>query len=174
MFEKVLNKYAIKQIAYVVEDLEQAARDHSACFGSGPFVYMPTMTPAEATMNGEAVELHLDEAYAAYGDTQIELIEVPKTGDKALFGTPGFHHFAIWADDIDEALKDFADAGFKPALTMVSGQGLVINFIDCTEKWGHYIELYTPQTGLDGMTKGLAQAWDGNNPYISIMDLQKK
>ena len=173
MYERELNKYAIKQIAYVVEDLEGAARDHSALFGSGPFVYMPTMTPAEASWNGAPVELHLDEAYGAYGNTQIELIEMPKTGDKTIFDKIGFHHFAIWADDIDEALEDFANEGCFPVLTMASAQGLVINFIDCREKWGHFIELYTPQTGLDGMTRGLAQAWDGNNPYLSIADLKR-
>ena len=173
MLTTVLNKYAIKQIAFVVEDLEQASRDHSACFGSGPFVYMPTATFAEAKLNGEDIDLYLDESYGQYGDLQVEMIEIPKTGDKAIFDKPGFHHFAIWADDVDEALADFEAAGFKSVLRMVSGSGQVINFIDCTEKWGHYIELYGPQVQFMGMTQMLAQNWVGENPYISMIDLQK-
>lgn len=174
MYEKILNKYAIKQIAYVVEDLEQAAHDHAALFGSGPYVWMPTMTPAEATCNGAEVKLHLDEAYSHYGTVQIELIEIPKTGDKSIFNKPGFHHFAIWADDVDAALAEFAEAGCQVALVMKTDRGMPIYFIDCTEKWGHYIELYCPQTFLFDLTQKLTENWDGEDVFFDMQTAMGK
>lgn len=173
MYEKVLNKYAVKQVAYVVNDVEDASKRMAECIGAGPFVFILDYSPAKATYEGKDVKVVLDQSYGAYGDVQIELIKVPDQGDKTIFGKTGFHHFAIWVDDVEEAVNDFKKAGFDVALRMESDSGLVITFIDCTELLGHYVEIYNPQEGLFNMNQSLAQNWDGTKPFMTMADLQK-
>lgn len=166
MYEKILNKYAINQVAYIVDDLEEAAIEHSKLFGSGPFFYLDPVTMEKAVYNGEEIELTMQQAYGQYGDVQIELIKV-LSGTNPYFEDDrrGFHHFSVWVDDYDEAIADFAAAGFNPVIEMVSGGGLQVAYIDCTTVWGHCIEMHNPITGFWNMIADAAKDWDGTNPY---------
>ncbi|NTU89573.1 MAG: VOC family protein [Actinobacteria bacterium] len=170
MYEKLLNKYAINQVAYIVEDLEKAARDHSALFGSGPFVYLDEISYKTTMYRGKEIPLSMEVAYAAFGDLQIELIKPTSEGLNVYTesGQYGFHHFSIWVDDFEGALEDFKEAGFEPAMLMTSGGGLVVAYVDCTEVWGHFVEIHAPQPYLVDLCKGLAKDWDGTNPYRKL------
>lgn len=174
MQEKLLNKYAINQVAYYVEDIEKAAKAHGSLFGSGPFFFIDSMKPAKTLFHGEEIELEMALAYGAYGDLQIELIQVLSKDPNVYteFGHYGFHHFSTWVDDFDGALKDFADAGFKPSQIMESGAGLKIAYVDCREVWGHYVEIHNPQSAMNILNQKLTEAWDGNEAdfYISAKD----
>lgn len=176
MYEKLLNKYAINQVAYYVKDVEEASKAHSALFGSGPFFYLDNpMTPAKTMYRGKEIELTMALAYGAYGDLQIEMIQVLSTDENVYteFGRYGFHHFSTWVDDFDGALNDFAEAGFEPAQLMESGQGLKIAYIDCREVWGHYVEIHAPQTVMNDLNKKMKDAWDGTSPYIKASEAFK-
>lgn len=166
MFETILNKYAINQVAYVVEDLEKAAKAHSELFGSGPFLYMDPITPVKATYQGKDIKFTMKTAYAQHGNLQIELIQV-LDGVNPYFeeGKYGFHHFSIWVDDPEEAKAHFKNLGFEPSLLMESGGGLTIAYMDCVEKWGHQIEIHAPIQGMWDMVKQAAEEWDGADPY---------
>ena len=170
MYEKVLNKYAVKQVGYVVDDLEDACVKMAETVGAGPFVSMLDYSPAKAECKGRPVDIVLDQAYGAYGDVQIEVIAKPTKGDEAIFDRTGFHHFAIWVDDVDEAVEEFKKAGFDVALQMESQNGLRIFFIDCRDVLGHYIELYNPQEGLFNMNQQLAENWDGQKAYMTMAE----
>lgn len=164
--EKLLNKYAINQLGYVVDDLEKAAREHSALFGSGPFVWFSAPAPERTVFRGEEVENTMDVAYGMYGDLQIELIKPTSAGP-----TPytekgvGFNHFSVWVDDFDGAVADFKAAGFEPAMIMESSGGLKVAYIDCLDAWGHYVEIHNPQPFLVDMCRNLAKDWDGSDPF---------
>ena len=170
MYERLLNKYAINQLGYVVDDLEKAARAHSALFGSGPFVHFTAPAPARTLFRGEEVENTMDVAYGMYGDLQIELIK-PTSGDPTPYtvpGRPGFNHFSVWVDDFDGAVRDFEDAGFEVAMLMESSGGLKVAYIDCLDVWGHYVEIHNPQPFLVDMCRNLAEGWDGADPYRAM------
>lgn len=167
MYERLLNKYAINQLGYVVDDLEEAARAHSALFGSGPFVHFKAPAPAKTTFNGQEVRNEVEVAYGMYGDVQIELIK-PLTNDPTPYNTPGrlgFNHFSVWVDDFDAAVQDFKDAGFEVAMLMESSGGLQVAYVDCLDVWGHYVEIHNPQPYLVDMCRSLAKDWDGSDPY---------
>jgi catechol 2,3-dioxygenase-like lactoylglutathione lyase family enzyme len=165
MYETILNKYAINQIMYYVDDLEKAAKAHSKLFGSGPFLYMDPVTMT-ANYRGKEIELTLACAYGQFGNLQIELEKVlSKDNPFAELGHHGFHHVSIWVDDIDAAIKEFADAGFEPLFTMTSGGGMRVAFIDTLEAWGHYVEMHVPQEGFWNMVAAAAKDWDGTNVY---------
>ena len=165
MYERLLNKYAINQLGYVVDDVEKAAREHSALFGSGPFVWFPAPEPTRTVFRGQEVKNTMDVAYGMYGDLQIELIKPTSEGptpytEKGI----GFNHFSVWVDDFDAAVQDFRDAGFEVAMIMESGAGLRVAYVDCLDVWGHYVEIHNPQPYLIEMCKNLAKDWDGSDP----------
>ena len=165
MYESIMNKHAINQIAYVVEDAEKAAREHSALFGSGPFFYMPAMT-SKVMFKGEEIDLTMKTVYGQFGDKQIEMIQVMSEPNPYFEkGRFGFHHFSNWVDDYDAAFKLFTDAGFEPLFTMKSGGGLQVCYMDTWEKWGHYVEFHVPVTGMWDYVAAAAKDWDGTDPY---------
>ncbi len=167
MLDKILNKYAINQLGYVVDDLEKAALAYSKLFGSGPFIHFRAPDPARTLFHGEEVRNSMEVAYGMYGDLQIELIK-PLTADPTPYTVPGrlgFNHFSVWVDDFDGAIQDFSNAGFDVAMLMESNQGLNVAYIDCLDVWGHYVEIHTPQPFLIDMCRKLANGWDGADPY---------
>lgn len=164
--ETLLNKYAINQVAYVVEDLEEAARAHSALFGSGPFFHFEPITMENVMYRGQKAPLTTKCAYGAFGDLQIELIQDMSDGpsvyqDKGY----GFHHFSIWVDDYEATLEEFKQLGFEPAMFMESNEGLRVCYVDCLDAWGHFVEFHRPLPDLVDMCKALAKDWDGSDPY---------
>ncbi len=167
MHETILNKYAINQAGYYVKDLEEAARAHSALFGSGPFMYMDPVTPAKVSLRGKEAELTMQTAYGQLGAMQIELIQVLSEGPHVYeeLGHYGFHHFSMWVDDLDGAVQDFAGAGFEPAMVMESGGGLQVVYIDCLKVWGHYVEIHAPIENFWNMVADASKDWDGSDPY---------
>ena len=165
MVETLLNKYAINQVGYYVEDIEKAALEHAAIFGSGPFLYMDAM-PMKATYRGKEIEYSIKAAYGQLNGLQIELIQVVDGVDPyAELGQYGFHHFSIWVDDVNEAREIMAKAGYEPAMHMVSGGGLEVYYFDCRKTWGHYIETHAPVHGMWDMVKKASVDWDGTNVF---------
>jgi hypothetical protein len=166
--ESILNKYATNQISYYVKDLEEAARTHSALFGSGPFFYMDPVTNT-VDYRGREIELTMQTAFGQFGDLQIELVQVlSEANPYAELGRYGFHHFSNWEDDFDGALKEFANAGFEPLFTMTSGGGLRVAYIDCMKVWGHYVEIHNPIEGFWGMVAAAAKDWDGTDVWRKL------
>lgn len=170
MYEKLLNKYAINQLGYVVDDLEKAALAHSKLFGSGPFVHFTPSAPERTLFRGEEVKNTMEVAYGMYGDLQIELIK-PTSSDPTPYTVPerkGFNHFSVWVDDFDAAVEDFEEAGFEVAMLMESSGGLKVAYVDCLDVWGHYVEIHNPQLYLVDMCKKIAEGWDGTDPYRAM------
>jgi hypothetical protein len=165
MHETILNKYATNQISYYVEDMESFARAHSALFGSGPFLYMDPSTQT-VDYRGQQIELTMATAFGQFGGLQIELVQVlSEPNPYTELGHYGFHHFSNWVDDFDGAIKQFAEAGFKPLFTMTSGGGLRVAYIDLTSVYGHYLEIHAPIKSFWDMVAAAAKDWDGKDPW---------
>jgi predicted enzyme related to lactoylglutathione lyase len=168
MPESIMNKHAINQVMYYVEDVEKASRAHSALFGSGPFFYMD---PMEMKINyrGQEVDMTLKLAYGQFGDLQIEMEQVISGFNPFTeLGHFGFHHFSNWVDDIDAAIKHFKDAGYDILFEMTSGAGMRVAFIDTYADWGHYTEIHQPVEGFWNMIKQASENWDGKDVYRKI------
>jgi hypothetical protein len=168
--ETLLNKYATNQIAYYVEDLEKTAREHSALFGSGPFFYMDPLTNKGVNYRGQKIDLVMQTAMGQFGGLQIELIQVfSEPNPYKELGHYGFHHFSNWVDDYEGAVQAFADAGFRPLFTMESGGGLKVAYIDCLEKWGHYVEIHSASVKpFWDMIQKASVDWDGKNVWRKL------
>ena len=167
IMETILNKYAIKQIGYVAEDAEAFARAHSALFGSGPYLTMGPMTMKDVNYRGKIMDVTKKLLFGHFGNLQVEITQVTSENNPyaEMPGGKGFHHFSIWADDYDAAVKEFADAGCEVAFSFTSGSGMRVAFIDCLDLLGHYIEMHAPQEAFWDMIQENALEWDGKEVF---------
>ena len=114
----------IRQIAYVVRDLE-AAVGWWAALGVGPFLAMPAQRMQGYFHRGDEVDPELTLAFANSGEMQIELIlahdDRPSPFRETLdAGRDGAHHLAWWVGDWTGWEHLAVDAGWEP---MTHGDG---------------------------------------------------
>ena len=168
--ETILNKYAVNQIGYVADDAEAFARTHSALFGSGPYYIMESVTNKDVNYRGKIMDVTMKILMGQYGNLQVEIVQILGENNPyaEMAGGKGFHHFSIWADDYDAAVKEFSDAGCDIAFSFVSGGGLRVAFFDCRELIGHYIEMHAPQDVFWNMIREGSLDWDGQKPVRKL------
>ncbi|WP_067535351.1 VOC family protein [Nocardia crassostreae] len=107
----------VTQIAWVVADVERAAKYLGAALGAGAWTRMPEVAfgPESCTYRGEPADFTAHISLAYQGDTQLELIQ-PVRG-RSIYteflerGGPGLHHICLEPADFDAALKDAAAQG---------------------------------------------------------------
>lgn len=146
----IFDKYGIKQLGYYVESLEGAAELFRGSLGAGPFVDLGENACDDCLVRGEKVALSMRTALGHIDDIQLELIEVTTDGPDPYHeaGKFGLHHFCIYVDDVDGAVKDLEGMGMTLAMRMTSGQGMEIAYMDARDTLGQYIELTTPSEQL--------------------------
>lgn len=168
----------IKQLGYLVEDIDSAVNAWMEQLGVGPWTVMKNVT-LEANYLGEKTTTVMDVAlaYDAEGDKQIELIQ--QTNDApspyiAFFREKrfGMHHIAYFVDDISQAEQDALKQGLELIFDIRQPDGsrylyfqhpglgneVFIEFIENTEMMqGMY------QAGIDA-----TRSWDGNLDVTTI------
>jgi len=155
----------IRQVAYFCADARAAARAHHAAFGSGPFFVADHIPLARAVHRGTERLLDHTSAYGQWGDVMIEFVQQNNPGPSPFHdlypegaGRYGLHHVAVFVDDVDAALADFAARGAPCALRAEMNDGFVFAFADTSATLGHMTELYTQTEGLTGFYALVAKA----------------
>lgn len=112
-----------KQIAYMVNDIDEAMQHWHAEHGIGPFLVTRNAVPlSNAFYRGvKAQTTRLNIAFAYVGDMQLELIELigdtPGLYKEALDrGQYGVHHYAVCVDDFSVAYNWALDNGFDAVI----------------------------------------------------------
>ena len=110
----------IRQIAYVVADIDQAIESWHAQMGIGPFAVVRNCKPLKGSLyRGEASgEIILNMAFAYIGDVQLELIEqvneTPSMYREAIErGCRGSHHYAVCVEDFSTCYQHAMNNGFS-------------------------------------------------------------
>ncbi|RMB07921.1 VOC family protein [Eilatimonas milleporae] len=163
---------SVYQIAFVVEDLETAAR-HWMMAGAGPFYAFPgfEFTDIRVPDSGPSPRLSILLGYS--GDTLIELMRV-EADPQGLFGTAGRHaphHVALLVDDIAGYLA--GDSGLKADL-LFHGHfptGTPVAYLDTRAETGLVTELVTRDDMVAAMLARMhaeACAFDGSDPIRSF------
>lgn len=162
MYETLLNKYGVKQLGYYVEDIDVAAKHFRDALGAGPFIDSGATTTEKCVYRGKETVLTTRVAMGNLGDIQIELIQVLSEGDNVYTenGRYGFHHFCVWTEDLEAAIKEFEGLGFEIAVRMTNS-GYDVVYFDCREAFGHYIEIVEPQADVYDGIKSLTEDWEG-------------
>jgi hypothetical protein len=167
----------IRQIAYFVADIREAALAHHRAFGSGPFFVAEHIPLVRSEHRGVPRPLDHSSAYGQWGAMMIEFVQQNNAGPSAYrdvfaAGSPGgLHHAALFVPDLDGAIADFAAHGWPLAHYAETASGVAFAFIDARAGLGHMLELYEPSdmlTGFYAMVDQAARDWDGGDPLRDL------
>ncbi|SFN29191.1 VOC family protein [Variovorax sp. OV329] len=174
----------IRQVAYLVPDIEAAMDYWSRVLGVGPWFYNPRVPIHNYSYRGERYEPHNSVALANAGGLQVELLQtrndVPSMyRDFQQAGHVGAQHFAYWTEHFDEDLKRAEAAGFKVCMAGEVGErGRFVYFEDHDAKAGYHpgatielSEVAGPKGKLFRLIREAAEGWDGREPVRPFPDL---
>lgn len=159
----------IIQFAWVVPNLEEAARRWHQTMGIGPFLVNRRLQIAEARYRGQPVVTAFSTAIAQAGPVQIELVEqhdaTPSAyRDTVAPGVEGFHHVAIITDRFDDTVKSYTEQGLAIASSGRMGEIRFV-YVDTGPALGHMTEILedsAPLRGFFGAVAKAADRWDRN------------
>ena len=161
----------LTQIAYLVDDVEAAARRYAAALGAGPFLVRRNIVSRDVQHGDEGAYTHTA-AYGQWGPVMLELIEVTDVrpapvAEAVLSLRTGIHHVANFVDDLDAASAAHEAAGHPLLMNLRTSSGIPVHFHDARATLGHLVELYEPTEHLLAHYRrvaALAVGWDGTDP----------
>jgi len=160
---------AIIQYAWVVPNLEEAARNWHATMGVGPFLINRDIQVAQARHRQAPTATRFSTAVAQSGDVQIELIEQLDDGpsvyrDTVPAGATGFHHIAFIDADFTAAVARLTDQGHEIAADGLFGE-MRYAYVDTTASIGCMTEIVEDKPAIRaffGAIRKAADRWDGD------------
>ena len=161
----------VRQIAYVVEDMEKALKYWTEYLKAGPFFTLEHAPMENQKYRGGPSNADVSIALGNSGDVQIELIRCENDAPsvyKEFFdaGRTGVHHLGIMPENFEEACREFAARGHEAAFECTMG-GAPLVYFDTVDSSGHFIELWdNSEVYLDlfRLVEDSAKGWDGSNP----------
>jgi catechol 2,3-dioxygenase-like lactoylglutathione lyase family enzyme len=174
----------IRQLAYVVPDIEEAMDYWSSVLGVGPWFYNPKVPIKNYQYRGMHYEPHNSVALANSGPLQIELLQtrndVPSMYREFLeAGHEGAQHVAYWTENFDQDLARLEEQGFTVAMRGEVGEkGRFVYFENTVHPGLHpgavieLSEVAGPKGKLFRLIRESAQDWDGKNPVRPFPNLE--
>jgi len=106
---------AIRQVAYVVDDIDEALEHWVEVVGVAPFFLYRNLELAECRYDGDATTLELSVALGQSWDVQVELIQQHGDTPSVYLGeTSGkAHHVALWTRDYDGVVAAYRARGLR-------------------------------------------------------------
>jgi catechol 2,3-dioxygenase-like lactoylglutathione lyase family enzyme len=171
----------IRQLGYVVRDIEAAMAYWSETLGVGPWFYNPKVPIKNYLYRGERYEPHNSVALANSGFVQVELIQcrndVPSMyRDFLQAGNTGLQHVAYWTDNYDADLARLEKQGFKAVMSGEVGERGRFIYFDTEYHPGTVIELSEvagPKGRMFDLIRESSVGWDGSDPVRPFPDLSK-
>lgn len=165
----------VKQLGYVVEDLDAAVAAWTRQLGVGPWLFIRNI-PLQCVYRGQPTQPLIDIALSYRGEVQVELIQQRNAAAspyrEALdAGRNGLHHTAFLCERIEDDLARAAACGLKVVcdIQMPSGRYIYLQSAELGDQV--YIELLEANAQMLGMfTQGVAAsaAWDGKGENTVI------
>ncbi len=170
---------AIRQLGYVVPDIEAAMDYWSRTLGVGPWYYNPQVPIKNYRYKGESYQPHNSVALANAGYIQVELIQtrndVPSMyRDFQQTSKSGLQHVAYWTEDYDRDLNNLVGLGWKPIMQGEVGERGRFIYFDTEYHPGTVIELSEvagPKGKLFKLIREASEGWDGMDPVRPFPDL---
>lgn len=178
MMSKNREHLQIVQIAYFVQELDEAIARWNGTFGIGPFIVNRHLQLQGSYYRGVPAPLDISAAFVQAGDLQIELLCQHNSGPSAfrdMFadGEEGLHHVAIFPEDYDRVVSDYQARGFELATEIIVNKELGAAFIDTRKIFGHMLEVYRDNGSIRGFYRLLVKAardWDGCTVSVDISE----
>ena len=171
-----VHRHPLFQHAYLVNDLDAAARRWHQVLGAGPFFAARHHRADRFLYRGEPVEADVSYAFGYLGDLMIQLIEqhddTPSIyRDMYARGQEGFHHVATLVPDgagFQREKQRFIDLGFEVACELYA-DGVDACYIDTRAVTGGFTELHGDPDHILRAFEGWKRAherWDGTRDLI--------
>lgn len=169
----------IRQLGYVVDDIEAAMKYWTDVMGVGPWYYNPRVPIKNYTFCGESYEVHNSVALANSGNVQVELIqtrdETPSMYKdfKAAQGA-GLQHVAFWTEKFDADLEKMLGMNYTVKMSGEVGENGRFVYFDKEYHPGTVIELSEvlgPKGELFKLIREAAIDWDGSDTVRPFPDL---
>lgn len=172
---------AIRQLGYVVTDIEEAMDHWSRVMGVGPFFYNPRVPIENYTYEGQRYEVHNSVALANSGFIQVELIQTRNDApsmyrDFLQAGHTGLQHVAFWTEDYDTDLAAMTAQGFHVKMSGEVGKNGRFAYFDREYHPGTVIELSEvrgPKGDMFRLIREASQGWDGSDPVRPFPSLDR-
>ena len=173
-----LANHKVLQLAYVVNDVREAAARWTKTFGIGPFFVLERPEVANPVYRGAPGEVAFSAALAQAGDVHIELIEqhcdspscyrdlIPK-------GQEGFHHVAVIVEDYEKEVARYEALGFPVASSGEFGP-LKFCYVDTSPVMNCMVEVLEDLPFIHNYfarIREAAEGWDGARPIRDASDL---
>jgi Glyoxalase/Bleomycin resistance protein/Dioxygenase superfamily len=163
------------QIAYIVNDIEEAAARFARLFGWGPFFTVHHLQMQRVLHRGREVHVDFSNGFGNAGNVMIELIQRHDVGPSVFHelhrpGEEGLHHIAVFIDDLDRCLEAFGKSGLEVA-GYFEAFGTRAAMLDTCSIQGHFVEIYERSPFLNVLYKMVADAaigFDGSHPVRAL------
>ncbi|MEC9433915.1 MAG: VOC family protein [Pseudomonadota bacterium] len=162
----------VRQLGYVVRDIEAAMAHWTETLGVGPFFLFPRVGVRDVIYRGAPSDAALSIALANDGEMQIELIEqlndAPSLYRDHLdaYGEV-LHHTSAWTTDFDAELARIEAAGGRVIQSGAIGRNRFAYFDTHGDYPSTTMELYDVSGGagrLNERVREAARGWDGADP----------
>ena len=170
----------IRQVGYVVEDIEAAMRHWARVLGVGPWFYAPRVPVENFRYRGVPASPETSVALANSGPLQVELIQQRNDAptmyrDFRAAGRVGAQHVAYWTTSFDADLARLAAQGLKVAMQGEVGRNGRYVYFDTEMHPGTVVELSEvagPKGAMFRMIREASENWDGKDPIRPFPDLK--
>ncbi len=175
----------IRQVAYLVPDIEAAMDYWADVLGVGPWYYNPKVPIRNYMYRGERYEPHNSVALANAGGLQIELLQIRNDvpsmyRDFLRAGHVGVQHVAYWTEQFDADLARAQARGFEVCMGgEVGSNGRFVYFEAKPQHPGAHpgtvielSEVAGPKGRLFKLIREAAAGWDGADPVRAFPDLE--
>ncbi|MGD9600787.1 MAG: VOC family protein [Gammaproteobacteria bacterium] len=163
--------HTVRQLAYVVRDLDAALKYWVDVLKVGPFFVFEHCPLLDQKYLGKPSNVDVTLALGNSGALQIELIyqhnDEPSVYKEFLdAGRVGVHHFGLMPEDYAATCAEYGRRGHVAAFECTVG-GAPLTYFDTVSTIGHYTELWDNSSvfkDLFLMVENAAMGWDGKNP----------
>jgi hypothetical protein len=163
--------HTIRQLGYVVSDLDEALKYWVDVVGAGPFFIIEHCALRDQIYRGQPAAVDVDIALGNSGDVQIELIcqhnDVASIyNETSPAGHVGLHHFGIMPANFELAKANFRERGCEEAFSCTVSRAELAYF-DTRKHVGHFTELWENSNVFNDvgfLVEDAAKNWDGSNP----------
>jgi len=169
----------IRQLGYVVDDIEAAMAHWHNVMGVGPWYYNPKVPIVNYRYHGQGYAPHNSVALANSGPIQVELIQIRNDvpsmyRDFMQAGHRGLQHVAFWTEDYDADLARMQAQGFTVKMSGEVGVNGRFAYFDREYHPGTVIELSEvlgPKGRMFDLIRAASIDWDGSEPVRPFPDL---
>ena len=169
----------IRQLGYVVLDIEAEMRHWTNVLGIGPWFYAERVPLREFRYRGVPSPAEVSVALANSGPLQVELIQARNDApsmyrDFLAAGRTGLQHVACWTEDFDADFSRAIAHGLRVGMSGEVGARGRYAYFETESHPGTVVELSEiagPKGTLFRMIREAAEGWDGGDPVRPFPDL---